>query len=84
VDDVADVRTRLIYASLEDDELVRRLRAAQRSAAHVGPAVEDGVVDVRDTVQVHGTRPWPTARKQVTDRHPSSEWCLDDPSYYLG
>jgi hypothetical protein len=40
VDDVIDLRTRLIYASLEDDDLVRQLREAMTGT----PAV----IDVRD------------------------------------
>jgi hypothetical protein len=40
VDDVTDLRTRLIYASLEDDDLVRQLREAMTRA----PAV----IDLRD------------------------------------
>jgi hypothetical protein len=40
VDDVTDVRTRLIYASLEDDDLVRQLREGMTGAGTV--------IDLRD------------------------------------
>jgi hypothetical protein len=40
VNDVADVRTRLIYASLEDDDLVRQLRDGMTDAGTV--------IDLRD------------------------------------
>ena len=40
VDDVTDLRTRLIYASLENDDLVRQLREAMTGA----PVV----IDLRD------------------------------------
>jgi len=40
VDDAVDLRTRLIYASLEDDDLVRQLREAVTGV----PAV----IDLRD------------------------------------
>jgi hypothetical protein len=46
VDDAVDVRTRLIYASLEDADLVRQLREAMTGV----PAV----IDLRD---VPGPRP---------------------------
>lgn len=86
MDDVSDLRTRLIYASLADDELVQQLREAERLAARQGqrhPAAEDRVVDVRDVVEV--TRPWSTRpHEQTACRHRASEWSADDPSYYLG
>jgi hypothetical protein len=40
VDDVTDLRTRLIYASLEVDDLVRQLREGMTRAA--------AVIDLRD------------------------------------
>jgi hypothetical protein len=87
VDDVTDLRARLTYASLEDDELVRRLRQAQRAAVRAdrrGRTPEDRVIDVREVVGAKVTRPWPTPQPPVTSRHRSSEWSVDDPSYYLG
>jgi hypothetical protein len=87
VDDVTDLRARLIYASLEDDELVRRLRQAQRAAVRAdrrGRTPEDRVIDVREVVGAKVTRPWPTPQHQAASRHRSSEWSADDPSYYLG
>jgi hypothetical protein len=85
VDDVTDLRARLIYASLEDDELVRRLRQAQRAAVPAGRrAPDDRAIDVREVVEVKVTRPWPTPQHQAASRHRSSEWSADDPSYYLG
>jgi hypothetical protein len=76
VDDVTDVRTRLIYASLEDDELVRQLREAQRTAARRrgrGVRAQAEVVDVRDVADL-----------EAAGHHRSSEWSVDDSSYYLG
>ena len=77
VEDVTDVRTRLIYASLEDDELVRQLREAQRIAARrrgrgVGGS-QAQVVDVRDVADLEAAGP-----------HRPSEWSVDDSSNYLG
>jgi hypothetical protein len=52
VDDVTDLRMRLIYASLEDDDLVRQLLEAGRAAARRNrggrPSAQSDVVDVRD------------------------------------
>jgi hypothetical protein len=52
VDDVTDLRMRLIYASLEDDDLVRQLLEAKHAAALRNRRLLAGthgqVVDVRD------------------------------------
>jgi hypothetical protein len=51
VDDVTDLRTRLIYASLQDEELVRQLTRAQivrDRRSRRAPRAHGEVVDVRD------------------------------------
>jgi hypothetical protein len=60
LEDQTDVRTRLIYASLEDDDLVRQLREGMTGGGTV--------IDLRD----------------VKPPQRSSEWSVDDSSYYLG
>ena len=56
VDDVTDLRMQLIYASLEDDDLVRQLLEAKHAAARRNRGLLTGtqgqVVDVRDTPDV--------------------------------
>lgn len=50
VDDVIDLRTRLIYASLEDDDLVRQLREAMTGAPTV--------IDLRDVPRPQQPSEW--------------------------
>lgn len=83
MDDAADLRTRLIFASLEDDELVRQLREGQVTAAPAGRPPHGTVIDVRDPMDVQA-RPWPASARPAAPGHRSSEWSVDDPSYYLG
>jgi hypothetical protein len=56
MDDVIDLRTRLIYASLQDDDLVRQLEEA-RTAADRQPARRLVPAPVQRPA---GTRPWVT------------------------
>jgi len=53
MDDVIDLRTRLIYASLQDEELVQQLLAARAAAGR--SAVPGPTAAQR---QPSGTRPW--------------------------
>jgi hypothetical protein len=57
MDDVIDLRTRLIYASLSDVELVRELEQARAdAAARTRPRSAERRLPSRS----HGTRPWLT------------------------
>ncbi len=87
MNDVIDLRTRLVYASLSDHELVRQLEEARTGVfSHAHPDTRDRWVPPPR----HGTRPWlpaastDDAAHAVGVSHQPSEWATDDPSYYLG
>jgi hypothetical protein len=77
MDDVIDLRTRLIYASLADHELVRQLKEARAGAPR--PVTQGWTVDLRESRVAAVITP-PSA---AAGQHPS-EWATDDPSDYLG
>jgi hypothetical protein len=56
VDDVSDLRTRLIYASLADDNLVQQLLDANAVASRRNrtprPRAQGQVIDVRDVIDL--------------------------------
>lgn len=118
MDDAIDLRTRLIYASLADDDLVRELRQA-RSRVHlatgasrstagsarpwlVGSAAPDDLMEADVTAAGEGSfvidvrdpdAPQLVSSGRAADgsddpamvvHQRTSEWSLDDPSYYLG
>jgi hypothetical protein len=66
VDDASDLRTRLIYASLQDDDLVRQLQEAQRTRRRRSAAPGGGSTNV--PAPARGSRPWPVpAARDVID-----------------
>lgn len=60
LDDASDLRTRLIYASLQDDDLVRQLQAGQRTRRRrtaTASVAAGGSTGAPTTAR--GSRPWP-------------------------
>jgi hypothetical protein len=61
VDDASDLRTRLIYASLQDDDLVRQLQEAALRTRR-GPSAATGGGSAGGpggNAPARGSRPWP-------------------------
>ncbi|HET8614216.1 MAG TPA: hypothetical protein VFL94_01740 [Actinomycetales bacterium] len=73
MDDVIDLRTRLIYASLEDDDLVRQLEEARSAAAQRDRSTAATTPGSRRSGTVAGqhrptgTRPWVTPAQSRQD-----------------